>query len=148
MWGVALKLLDTNIFVYAQGQPHRYYEPCRSLVASLESESVEYAIDAELLQEILHVYSARGERPRALRTFDCLLVLFPSPIPVTTVELGLARIYLQRYSALSARDAIHAAVVETHNLEGIVSTDKVFTQISGLQVFDPLDLASTVGQRT
>lgn len=141
MWGGALKLLDTNIFIYAQGQPHRFRASCQTLVASLEGERASYAIDTELLQEILHVYSARGERARALRTFDRLLLLFPNPIPVGKGEMVAARQLVEAYHTLFARDAIHAAVVQTNSLEGIVTTDRVFEEIPGLAVFHPLDLA-------
>ncbi|MBI4200885.1 MAG: type II toxin-antitoxin system VapC family toxin [Chloroflexi bacterium] len=139
-----MKLLDTNIFVYAQGQPHRFQESCRTLVAWLEGDPAGYAIDTELLQEILHVYSARGERPRALRTFDRLLALFPDPISIGRAEVVVARRLMQEYAALSSRDAIHAAVVQANGLEGIVTTDQAFTQVQGLSAFDPRDLASGV----
>ncbi|MSQ22644.1 MAG: PIN domain-containing protein [Dehalococcoidia bacterium] len=142
MWGGALKLLDTNIFIYAQGQPHRFRDACQMLVASMEEDNSLYAIDTELLQEILHVYSARGERARALRTFDRLLLLFPNPAPVGKGEMVVARQLVEAYPTLLARDAIHAAVVQTNGLEGIVTTDRAFREIPGLVVFDSLDLAS------
>jgi hypothetical protein len=144
MWGGALKLLDTNVFIYAQGQPHRFRESCRMLVAQLEEDSSSYAIDTELLQEVLHVYSARGERSRALRTFDRLLLLFPNPIPVGRNEIVMARQILEAYPGLFARDAIHAAVVQSNGLEGIVTTDQAFQGIAGVTAFDPLALVSGV----
>ena len=54
----------------------------------------------------------------------------------------LARQVLERYLALSPRDAIHAAVVTTQHLEGIVTTDAAFAQVSGLTVYNPITLAS------
>lgn len=136
-----LKLLDANIFIYAQGGQHRYYEACRAIVASMVQDSSEYTVDTELLQEILHVYINRGELARAFRTFDRLISLFPQPIPIAAEEALAARQVLERYPALSPRDAIHAAVVSTHHLEGIVTTDTAFNQISGLTVYDPIALA-------
>ena len=52
----------------------------------------------------------------------------------------------ERYPALSPRDAIHAAVVSTHHLEGIVTTDAAFTQVGGLMVYDPISLAVDLSQ--
>ena len=43
---------------------------------------------------------------------------------------------------LSARDAIHAAVVIEHGLEGIVSADHDFDRILGLVRFDPITLSA------
>ena len=137
-----MKLLDTNVFVYAQGRPHLYYEPCRALVDKLGDDSSGYTIDTELLREILHVYSVRGERLLAFSTFDRLLVLFSNPIPITREVMVMARHLLERYPALSARDAIHAAVVQTQGLEGIVTTDQVFHQIREVVAYDPLEMAS------
>ena len=137
-----MKLLDTAIFIYAQGGPHRYYEPCRALVAQLATDSGDYTIDTELLQEVLHVYGLRGERDRAFRTFDRIIKLFPQPIPMTADEVSVARRVLERYPVLSPRDAIHAAVVSTQHLEGIVTTDAAFGQVQGLSVYDPIALAS------
>ena len=98
----ALKLLDTNIFIYAQGGTHRYYEACRTIVAGLLPDSSGYVIDTEVLQEILHVYSARGERALAFRTFDRLMSLFPQPVPIAAEEARLARQVLERYPALTS----------------------------------------------
>ena len=137
-----LKLLDTNIFIYAQGGPHRYFGACRAIVARLVPGSSDYIIDTELLQEVLRVYILRGERARAFRTFDRLLALFPQPVPMAAEVALLARQVLERYPTLSPRDAIHAAVVSTQHLEGIVTTDAAFAQVSGLTVYDPIALAS------
>ncbi len=137
-----MKLLDTAIFIYAQGGPHRYYGPCRAIVTQLATDSSDYAIDTELLQEVLHVYGLRGERDRAFRTFDRIIKLFPQPIPMTVDEVSVAREVLERYPALSPRDAIHVAVVSTQHLEGIVTTDAAFDQVRGLSVYDPIALAS------
>jgi predicted nucleic acid-binding protein len=137
-----LKLLDTSVFIYAQGKPHRYREPCRVLVERLAKGSGEYTIDVELLQEILHVYTLRGERGRAFRTFDRLMALFPQPVPIAAGESSMARQLLERYPALSARDAVHVAVVFTRRLEGIVTTDVALSHVQGLVSYDPIALAS------
>ena len=137
-----MKLLDTSVFIYAQGRPHRYYEPCRALVGRLAEGSGEYTIDVELLQEILHVYTLRGERGRAFRTFDHLVMLFPQPVPIAVGEASMARQLLERYPVLSPRDAIHAAVVFTQGLEGIITTDRALGQVQGLVVYDPIALTS------
>ena len=137
-----MKLLDTSIFIYAQGGPHAYREPCLSLVSKLTNTSSDYVIDVELLQEILHVYGVRGELPLALRTFDRLLTLFPQPMAIGREEMVVARNLLERHQGLSSRDAIHAALVLFHELEGIVTTDRAFGQIPGVVAYDPRELAS------
>ncbi|MBI4340131.1 MAG: type II toxin-antitoxin system VapC family toxin [Chloroflexi bacterium] len=139
-----MKLLDTNVFIYAHGRPHAYKEPCRALVAQLAVASAEYVIDAELLQEIMHVYDVRGERAFGLTLVDVLLDIFRDPIPIGRAEVGAARHLMEEHLRLSSRDAIHAAVVQTNRLEGIVTTDQAFSEVRGLAAFDPRDLATGV----
>ncbi len=141
-WAGDLKLIDTSVFIYAQGRPHPYRDSCLALVRKVADVPSDYTIDAELLQEVLHVYSVRGERPVALRTFDRLLTLFPDPIVIQREEMVLARNLLERHQGLSSRDAIHAAVVLTQGLEGIITTDRVFGQIQSLVAYDPRELAT------
>ncbi|MDP3063754.1 MAG: type II toxin-antitoxin system VapC family toxin [Chloroflexota bacterium] len=135
-----MKLLDTNVFLYAAGRPHPYKEPCARLLEESSARIGEYAIDTELLQEVLHVYRSRGELARGLTAFDDLIAAFPNPIPIGRVEVVVTRRLLAEYPALSPRDAIHAAVVQAHDLEGIITTDRTFREIRGLAVFDPNDV--------
>ena len=62
-------------------------------------------------------------------------MLFPNPIAIGRDEVEAARDLMRQYSFLGARDAIHTAVVQTHNLDGIVTADKVFQRIKGIRRF-------------
>ena len=134
-----MKLLDTSVVLYALGKPHPYKAACQRIVEDIEEGSSAYTIDVELLQEVVYVYASRGERERALTVVDLLLDLFPEPIPVTRHEIALMPRVLRETPSLSPRDAIHAAVVLRHGLEGLVTTDKAFLTIPGLTVFDPIE---------
>lgn len=137
-----MRLLDTNVFLYAAGRAHPYKIPCAGLLREAARRIGEYAIDAELLQEVMYVYSLRGERVRGLSAFDDIVAAFPNPIPIGKEEMVEARRLLEDYPALSPRDAIHAAAVTTRSLEGIITTDRAFREVRGLTVFDPKDLAT------
>ena len=136
-----MRLLDTNIFLYAAGRSHPYKDPCIRLLQDAARRIGEYAIDTELLQEVLYVYGLRGERTRGLTAFDDLIAAFPDPFPIGRDEVVEARRLLEDYPALSPRDAIHAAVVITQALEGIITTDRAFHEVRGLAVVDPMDPA-------
>ena len=56
-----LKLLDTDIFIHAQGGAHKSSKACRALVSSLAPDSSGYTMDTELLLEVIHAYILRGE---------------------------------------------------------------------------------------
>jgi len=62
-------------------------------------------------------------------------VLFRNPLPIGREEIEMARDLMRAYYFLGARDAIHAAVVQSHDLEGITA-DKAFDRIRGLKRFD------------
>ncbi|MBI2862593.1 MAG: type II toxin-antitoxin system VapC family toxin [Chloroflexi bacterium] len=135
-----MKLLDTNVIIYAVGKPHPLKDACARLLREVAAGNTDYNVDAELLQEILYVYLARGERQLGLATFDDLLVLFPAPIPIGRDVMSAARHLLGRYPSLSPRDAVHAAAAQTHGFEGIVSSDLVFDRLEEVARFDPLHL--------
>ncbi len=131
-----MRLIDTNVVIYAAGKAHPLQEEARKVLDQVGEGTLQANIDTEVLQEILHVYYARRERTKGFDTIDDLLVLFPNPIPIGREEIETARDLMRAHSFLSARDAIHAAVVQTHDLEGIITADKVFDRIKGLKRFD------------
>jgi uncharacterized protein len=131
-----LRLIDTNVVIYAAGKAHPLQDEARKVLDRIAEGSLHANVDVELLQEILHVYAARKERAKGFDTIDDLLVLFPNPIPIGREEIETARDLMHSNSFLGARDAIHAAVVQTQDLEGIVTADKVFDRIKGVKRFD------------
>ena len=136
-----MKLLDANIVIYSLGRDHPYREPCRAIINQLEDRPHDYAVDAEMLQEILYVFSNRGDIKTGVEAVLRLLDLFPDVIPITGAEIGTATRLIGGPPRLSVRDAIHAAVALEHGLEGIVTADKVFEHIPGLRRFDPTEVA-------
>lgn len=136
-----MKLFDTNVFIYARGRPSPYRDSCIALFAEAGRNPDAYGIDVEVLQELLDVYSRRGDRALAVRVIEEALGVFPDPFPVTRREIEEAVDFVTGYRRLSPRDAIHAAVCQTYGLEGIVSADKVFDRVAGLIRFDPLKMA-------
>ena len=130
-----MRLIDTNVVVYAVGKSHPLRESSRRILSEIAAGALQATVDVETLQEILHLYSSRNERRKGFETLDDLLVLFPNPVAVDRDEVEAARDLMRQYSFLGARDAIHAAVVQTHNLDGIVTADKVFERIKGIRRF-------------
>ncbi|MGH2785586.1 MAG: type II toxin-antitoxin system VapC family toxin [Actinomycetota bacterium] len=134
-----MKLLDTNVFIYARGRAGPYKASCSAvLTVSVEQPGL-YAIDVELLQELLDVYTRRGKRALAADAVVEALQMFADPFPITRRESEEAADIIRSYRRLTPRDAIHAAVVINYELEGIVSADRSFDQIAGVTRFDPGD---------
>ena len=137
-----MKLIDANVIIYSMGQEHPYKKACEQIIRQVSEGSHDFVMDAETLQEVLHVFDYRRERAIGIETVRRLLTLFPRVIPITSREIELALAIFSRHPGLAPRDAVHAAVVQTQMLEGIITTDRAFREIPGLVVFDPLDLAS------
>ena len=135
-----MKLIDTNVFVYALGRPHEYKESCMRLMDQFERGEHQANVDTELLQEILYHFWQRGQPQVGLQAFDQIVAGFPDPIPITVHEAAIARDLLSAHPYLEPRDAIHAGVVLAHGLEGIISADRDFNSIPGVTRFDPKDL--------
>jgi len=48
---------------------------------------------------------------------------------------------MRKYNNLVPRDAIHSAVVIVRDLEGIISTDKMFDSLEEVKRIDPMNFA-------
>ncbi len=130
-----MRLIDTNIIVYAVGKAHPLRESAQNILSDVAEGTLPANLDVEALQEILHLYSSRRERKKGFETLDDLLVLFPNPIPIGREEVEEARNLMRLCTFLGTRDAIHAAVVKIHRLEGIITADKIFDRIKGVRRF-------------
>jgi predicted nucleic acid-binding protein len=131
-----LRLIDTNVIVYTIGAAHPLKEAAERVLSDVAAGELAANVDTETLQEILHVYSSRGQRNKGFRAVEHLLMLFPNPFTIGREEIERARDLMMEHSFLVTRDAIHAAVVRTHGLEGIVTADKIFDRVKGVKRFD------------
>ena len=130
-------LVDANVLMYAAGGPHPLQAPSAAFLEHVADGRVEAAIDAEALQEILHRYRALNRWREGRQLYDRARTIVPAVIPITAAILDRARILLDEYSQLMARDALHASVVQVHSLEGICSFDRDFDCIDGSRRIEP-----------
>jgi predicted nucleic acid-binding protein len=137
------RLIDTNVFVYAAGGQHPLRSASVRLLTLVAKHPEDFTVDLEVIQEVLHVYARRGERVKAVSMVELILGLFPDPIAVGAGEIRFAAQLLVEHPRLSARDAIHAAVVLHHGLDAIVTADRDFAAVPGLRSLDPQTAAAT-----
>lgn len=130
-------LIDTNVFMYVAGREHPHRAPSLALLEQVASGQVEAAIDAEVLQEILHRYRAIGRWSDGRRAYDLVRALVPDVIDVGAWALDHARHLMDRYPALSARDAVHAAAVLEVGADSLVTWDADFDLISEIRAVRP-----------
>ena len=129
--------LDSNVFLYAAGQAHPLREPCRAALQQVSRGDLEATTSAEVVQELLHVTLRRGLRKEGVELARKVLDAFPGLLPVTAQVMLAACELAARYPELSTRDAVHAATMQSNNLRVIISADKHFDAIAGLERIDP-----------
>ena len=125
--------IDSNIPMYLIGTDHPNKAGARRLLEDAIADGEALCTDAEVLQEILHRYVAIG-RPDAI---DPAFALLSSVVDVVyaieEADVQRARRILLRADGLSARDAIHVAIMQRHEVDEILSFDIGFDGIPGVQ---------------
>jgi len=130
-------LIDTNVIIFAAGAAHPHKGPSVALLERVANGDVEATIDAEVLQEILHRYRAIGRWDEGRQVYDLTRRLFPDVVPVTAEVIDIARRLLDGNKDIMARDALHAAVLESGGFEALCSYDHDFDRIVGLVRREP-----------
>jgi uncharacterized protein len=125
-------LVDSNIPMYLVGAPHIHKADAQRLIEKLTGESQRLVTDAEVLQEILHRYGAIQRLAAIQPAFTALLGFVEEVLPVDLDAVVRAKEILLGYAGLSARDAVHLAVMENHGIDRILSFDSGFDQFPGI----------------
>lgn len=119
-------LVDSNIPMYLVGALHPHKIDAQRLLEKLIRERQRLVTDAEVLQEILHRYVAIDRRDAIQPAFDALLGVADEVLPVDRKVVERAKRIVLEYQRLSARDAVHLAVMEQHGIAQILSFDAGF----------------------
>lgn len=126
-------LVDSNIPMYLVGASHPHKLDAQHLLERLISERRRLVTDTKVFQEILHRYSAIGRRDAIQPAFDALRGVVDNVLPIDESDVVRAKDLLATHPALTARDAIHAAVMEHHTISEILSFDRGFDAVAGIQ---------------
>ena len=118
--------------MYLVGAPHPHKRDAQRILEKLISERQPLVTDAEVLQEILHRYVAINRRDAIQSAFDALLGIVDQVLPVGLADAERAKQIVLGNSQLSARDAVHLAVMEHHGIDQILSFDSGFDGFPGM----------------
>ncbi len=125
-------LVDSNIPMYLVGAPHTHKSDTRRLLEKVVSERQSLVTDAEVLQEILHRYVAIDRRDAIQPAFDALIGIVDQVLAVDRLIAERAKQIVLGYRQLSARAAVHIAVMEHHGIEQIMTFDSGFDGFPGI----------------
>jgi len=127
-----LIFVDSNIPMYLIGAAHPHKIDAQRLLEQFVSERQRLVTDAEVLQEILHRYVAIDRRDAIQAAFDALLGIVDEVFPVEAMAVERAKTIVLGRWRLSARDALHLAVMEQQGVERIMSFDTGFDGFPGI----------------
>jgi len=125
--------VDSNVPMYLVGAPHPHKVDSQRLLERCLAEQERLLTDVEVLQEVLHRYAAIGCRDAIAPAFEALLSVVDEVFPIELVDVERARGILLAAPQLSARDAIHAAVMERRGISTILTFDIGFDLLPGVK---------------
>lgn len=119
--------------MYLIGAAHPHKTESQVILERLIAAGERLVTDAEVLQEILHRYTAIDRREAIGPAIQVTLDIVDEVIPIGKAEVLRAGEIVQNRVSMSARDALHIAVMERHGIRSIFSFDGDFDRWPGLQ---------------
>lgn len=125
--------IDSNIPMYVAGGEHENRDPARRFLGRVAQGKVSACTSTEVLQEILYRYASLGRIDLAREVYDLFVEICPEVLDVTLADADRARDLLCDVAGISARDAVHAAVMLNNEVEWIATYDAGFDRIPGIR---------------
>lgn len=124
--------VDSNIPMYLIGVEHPNKSLARAALERLLTSGERLVTSAEVMQEILHRYAAIGRKEHVQPALEALLEVVDEVFPIDQVDVLAARDLLLGAGTISARDALHVAVMRRRKVARILSFDRGFDGVAGV----------------
>jgi hypothetical protein len=124
--------VDSNIPMYLVGVPGPRKADTERLLERLLSDRERLVTDAEVLQEIIHRYVSINRREAIQPAFEVLLRITDQVFALDQSAAERAKEIVQGHLQLSARDALHLAIMEQHEIDRIFTFDSGFDGFPGI----------------
>jgi len=125
--------IDSNIPMYLVGAAHPLKAVARARLEEAISGGERLVTSAEVLQEILHRYVAIDRREAIRPALDAILGVVDEVYPVERADVEKAAEVLAGRLRVSARDALHVAVMARRRVKRILSFDGGFDGVPGIE---------------
>ena len=122
--------------MYLVGAEHPNKNRAIGLIAELSAQGERFVTDVEVYQEILHRHASIRRFNLIDDAFQALGEVVDEVLPVGVSEVHTARSLVAEVPNLSARDAVHVAVMRTAGLTRILSFDRTFDACDGIERVD------------
>jgi predicted nucleic acid-binding protein len=119
--------------MYLIGAEHPNKKSSQRILKDLILSDEPLVTDAEVLQEILHRYVAISRKDAIQPAFDVLLEIVDEVFPVDTTIVEKAKEIVLTRKKISARDALHIAVMRDRGINRIFTFDIGFDEVPGIE---------------
>ena len=120
--------VDTNVVMYAVGASHPHRQNAVDFFLKARAEDTQLVTSAEVLQELLHVYSSVR---KLQRLYGALKLIDDAQIqvwPLDHEDVILAAQLHESYPNLSARDLCHLASCRRRGANELMTFDAALSQ--------------------
>ena len=130
--------IDANVPIYAAGGDHPYKEPCARILRMAAEQPQPFVTDSEVLQELMHRYLASGRWALGREVLRAFAEAMNGRVePVHAEDVLSASELADSHPGVSARDLVHAAVMQRLGAGRIISADTDFDRMEGVERLDP-----------
>lgn len=124
--------VDANVPLYLLGRDHPHKVDSQRLIERFAGERRRLVTSSEVFQEVLHRYIAVGRRDKIELVFHTLRGIVDNVFSVREEDLFAAKDLTHAHLGLSARDAVHAAVMRRNGVREVLSFDSGFDVLPDL----------------
>src|SRR5713101_7407491 len=118
--------------MYLVGSSHPHKSDAQRWLEKFVSDRERMVTDTEVMQEILHRYVAINRRDAIQPAFDALLGVVDEVFGIALQQIQRAKEIVLGSVGLSARDALHVAVMEHERVDRILTFDVAFDRVPGI----------------
>jgi predicted nucleic acid-binding protein len=124
--------VDANVPMYLVGREHPHKVDARYTLERLAAERRQLVTSCEIFQEVLHRYISIGRRDKVEPVFETLRRIVDEVLTVEEADVFAAKDLTHAHNRLSARDALHVAVMRRRQITEILSFDSGFDEVTGI----------------
>lgn len=125
--------VDSNVPMYLVGAEHPNKIRVREILAQFIRSNERLVTDVEVYQEVLHRYVSIRRHDAIDPAIASLDAITDEVLPIDIADVRAARELIASVEGISARDALHAAVMRNGGIERIFSLDRGFDAVPGVE---------------
>jgi predicted nucleic acid-binding protein len=124
--------VDANVPMYLIGDEHPHKVDAQSMIERLAGERRRLVTSSEVFQEILHRYISIDRRDWIELAFETLREIVDQVLAVEEADVFAAKDLVHAHPKMSSRDAVHAAVMRRRQITEVLSFDRGFDAVTGI----------------